>query len=1728
MQERPDNNADASRDPSAAPTALGRFSNAVRAWFDQAFPQGPTAIQQRAWQAIGDGDNVLVIAPTGSGKTLAAFLHSIDQLIGKKTAAGAAGTSAAATGANAGTAAAGANAIAAATGGSKPKRPKHNASVSTLYISPMKALGADVERNLSVPLAGIARQLGLDEGHPPLRVGLRTGDTPPDERRRLISHPPDILITTPESLYLMLTSKARETLRGIDTVIVDEVHAIAGSKRGAHLALSLERLDDLLEKPAQRIGLSATVRPPEEVARFLGGVHAVRIVRDESAPALAVDVRVPVRDMTAISPSGNSGSPSIWPYIESSILDEVEAHKSTIVFVNSRGLCEKLTARLNELYARRHGLGTEAFVADGDGANAATIDGIDGDGPSAAFNDPADTPDGHQAMSSLLGGTLSLGRGAPARIAKAHHGSVSKDRRQLIEAELKRGELRCVVATSSLELGIDMGDVDLVLQVAPPLSVASGLQRIGRANHQVGGRSHGIIYPRVRTDIVDAAVAAEGMAEGAIERTVLASNALDVLAQQTVAAAAMEPDGIEADAWFTTVRRAANYATLTRDAFDSVVAMLAGAYNSAELAEFSPRVTYDGARGLIVPRPNAQRLAVTAAGTIPDRGMFPVMLPQSDGKGGRRRVGELDEEMVMESRVGDVITLGTSPWRITEIGRDRVLVVPAEGRTSRLPFWHGDSVGRPFDAGCVKGAFVRAAAAALETAAHAEAAQADALAQADTSAQEKAETSRLPIAPDFEQRLVRDGLDDNARRNLVELVALQRQATGAVPTDRTLVAEQCTDETGDWRLILHSPFGRRVHLPWALAVSARIRETLGFDPEALAADDGIMLRIPMTEETMPTADVFRFDPEDVGDIAQRNVETTALFAARFRECAARALTMTPPSPGKRAPLWQQRLKGGQLLEAARNNPGFPLLAEAARECLTEAYDIDGLKQVMAWLNAGDVRIVEAHTASPSPFAAPLMFGYVIEHLYDGDLPHAERNASLLAVDATLLGELLGQADPASLVDERAFADVEAVLQRTSGERRATSTEGVFDLLRELGPLTAGEVAQRTEGDADAFLAILAEQHRALAVELNGRAAWIASTDAAPLHESTGVAVPEWALKTIGTSDAAAVPDAGDNPAAADGIPATPGTRAAHPLDELVARFALTNVPFSAEDAAQRLGTGAFPVTESLRRLQDAGRVKPFGSDGRWVAPSVLRRLRRRSQTLAEEAAAPVSPFAYMDFLLQRQGVCCPDSGIDALARAIETFEGFYLPWDVWETAVFPARVADYTPAMLDELLGAGDVLWCCRAGSDDGATGAKAAKDKSKSKPEIAFFPTDSSLAPVVVDADFEVEEPLEPAAFVSADDAGGATAKTAAAQMTRALAAVGPADFATLARAVRASEGGDAGPSNDELVDALRDAVLAGRATCDSFQYVRSGQLAAGSAGATAKKPPEAQPLRRTSSRRGLRSSMNSAAKRAHREQSVALRSFQNATAGTWAALAPTLEGDTARALGLVEGLLDCYAVVTRDIALHAHVPGALGGIYPVLRAMEDSGDLVRGLFVDCMGPAQFCELETLERIRAAAAEDDDPVASSDGGAADAVTVIAAEDPLWLYGSAVPWPDIAFEAAGDSPALDVARLTVRAKKAPGSLLAVHRGKPTLLASAKLKNLVAFTVDDILLEHSAQALIARTERALKAQGSAGARTKVQIETLNGIPVNDTPFAEALRAQGLVWTPEGLRLYVNPF
>ena len=1720
---------------SGACAALERFSTPVRDWFGEAFSE-PTPAQARAWDAIAAGCNALVIAPTGSGKTLAAFLFAIDRLAREKLAAAEAG---------------------------EPWR----AGVRVLYVSPLKALGADVERNLQRPLAAIAERA---DALPAITTVQRTGDTTPDERRRIQRNPPDVLITTPESLYLMLTSQAREALRTVQAVIVDEVHALAGSKRGAHLALSLERLDGLLEQPAQRIGLSATVRPAETVARFLGGAQPVQVVQAPGSAALRVQVRVPVEDMTAIpaygapgaggatgvrcehgggprrapieeawksdralraamgqgasgaaaaSPDSRAGSSSLWPHIEAAILDEVLAHRSTIVFVNSRGLCEKLTARLNELYVKRAGLAAAHSETAGWWAEAGSASGGD-EGPVAYRSD--------------MGASSLLAEGAPPVVAKAHHGSVSKEKRRAVEQELKRGELPCVVATSSLELGIDMGEVDLVLQVAPPPSVASALQRVGRANHQVGATSEGIMYPRTRTEVIDAAVVAEGMREGAIELTALVANPLDVLAQQTVAAVAMGP--LPAGEWLAMVRRAANFADLPRAAFDAVLDMLAGRMASGDLAEFGPRLLWDRSTDVLEPRPGSQRLAVTAAGTIPDRGMFSVVLPEGDGRAGRRRVGELDEEMVMESRVGDIIALGTSTWRIAEITGDRVMVEPAPGRSARLPFWHGEAIGRPSGLGRSRGAFVRQVAAGVGDGG-----------ELDAAARE---------------RLEGDGLDRRAISNLAALLEAQRQATGTVPTDKQLVVERCQDESGDWRVILHSPYGRRVHEPWALAVADRIQREHGFDPQVMAGDDGLVVRFPLTVETLPGAELFRFDPAEAEAIVRAKIGSTALFATRFRECAARALLMTPTAPGKRAPLWQQRLKAGQLLEAARREDGFPIMVEAARECLQDVFDMAALRQLLGQLEAGQVRMAEVDTTVPSPFAAPLIFGYVTEHLYEGDLPHAERRASLLAVDPGLLGELLGGGDVGALLDPEVVRQVQAQLQHAAAGWQARGAEGAADLLRTLGPLDAAEVAARLEGDvapddAEALLRDLEQAHRAFPCAIGGVPRWAAADDGPRLHAVLGVEVPGW----VAEGEAGAAP-------------------VERGLDGLVARYARTHGPFCAEAAARRLGLGTALVGESLGRLAAEGVVEPIsyvadgcgceegavgkgaaegdgegaaaeakGAEGAtgaragaaasaaraWVDSGVLRRLRSRSLDRARQAVEPVPAAAYARFLLDRQALGAGEGmleGVEGVAEVIAQFEGVFLPAEAWEAEVLPRRVRRYRAGLLDELVASGEVLWLAQRDEPTGGAG----HPHSVAEPgyRVAFYPADSPLAPLPAGL-AEAPAPsvaLEPGQPDAADEAPSVPQA-----LHRLMAEQGPLAFPQMVDGVR----GMLAPqdvTSAQVAEALAHLVGRGAAASDSLAFVRAGGIRparAASSQGIGQQPPAAR--RRAHSRRSR--SAYADAKRQMRQQAAAQvasrMAFDEALGGQWSLRVPDQVPSTVRALALVESMLDRYGLVTRDIALLDGVPGGLSAVYPVLRQMEDAGDLLRGMFVEGLGPAQFAARETVDALRAAAAEGE-----GDGGCDAAGTgvrasgacefaVLAADDPASLYGAGLPWPAIAAEAVGGGArADDASLLAAKPSRRAGALVVLADGAPVLYAGLRLKVLLAFTADEGLLAAAVEALAAFVVADAKRRGSGAAREKILVSTVNGAPVLGTPLADLLQQAGFVRQPDGMRLYINPF
>lgn len=1444
---------------------LQKFGPATQDWFRGAFP-APTNAQKGAWESVSSGRNALVVAPTGSGKTLSAFLFAIDRVFREK----------------------GPEVVQAApkrrgTRATSAKAPAPNTRI--LYISPLKALGVDVERNLRSPLVGIgqsARRLGIDV--PNVTVGVRSGDTSSSDRRKLVTDPPDILITTPESLYLMLTSQAAETLRGVHTVIIDEVHAVAATKRGAHLAVSLERLDALLDGPAQRIGLSATVRPIDEVARFLGGSQPVDIVAPKATKAFDLSVVVPVDDMLNPPPPPGSPTPdeagdgewfserpestemagSVWPHVEEAIVDRILQRRSTIVFANSRRLAERLTGRLNEIYAERVGI----------------------DVPEPTV------PAGIMAQAGASAGVAAI-------LAKAHHGSVSKEQRAQVEDELKSGLLRCVVATSSLELGIDMGSVDLVIQVESPPSAASGLQRVGRAGHQVGEVSRAALFPKHRSDVLHTAVVTERMLAGRIEAISVPQNPLDILAQQTVAASAL--GAIDVEEWFETVKRSAPFRSLPRSAYEATLDLLAGRYPSDEFAELRPRLVWDRDAGTLTGRPGAQRVAVTSGGTIPDRGLFGVFVA---GESQNARVGELDEEMVYESRVNDVFTLGTTSWRIVEITHDRVNVVPAFGQPGKLPFWHGDGIGRPAELGEALGKFSR-----------------------DLAGTDRAKA---------EERLRESGLDDNAITNLLAYLAEQREATGSLPTDKTLTVERSRDEVGDWRIILHSPYGMQVHSPWALAVNARIRERLGVEGAAVASDDGIIARVPDAAAEPPGADLFVFEPDELEQIVTDEVGGSALFASRFRECAARALLLPRLNPNRRSPLWQQRQRSAQLLEVAKRHPAFPIILETLREVLQDVYDLPALLRLTRQIGERRIRLVEITTSQPSPYARDLLFGYVGAFMYEGDSPLAERRAAALSVDPALLSELLGKVEMRELLDPDVIAQFEREAQRLDPDRRARGVEGVADLLRILGPLDAAEVAARldTEGDAlaeaEQHLAALVDERRAIRVTIAGVARTAGIEDAGRLRDALGAALP------VGIPNAFLEP-------------------LADPLGDLVARFARTHAPFTTDAVAQRLGVGVAVARLTLQRLESQGRLASGfflpeasggarGDDTEWCDVEVLRRLRMRSLAAIRGSVEPVPPAAYARFLPVWQHLGRPLEGIDGVLAVIEQLAGVPIPASAWESLVLPSRVADYSPALLDELTATGEVVWSGH-GTLPGRDGW------------IALHPAEA--------APFTLQDP---------DDADDPAPDSLEARLLAALEG-GGAYFAAQLKQL-------AGAENEQSVnDALWALTWAGRVTNDTFAPVRTLLSGGGQSHRVARRAPRARMYRGAAMPR---------ATSAPRPPSLG---------GRWSLL-PAREPDpAARATATASLLLDRYGVVTRGAVQSEGVPGGFAQVYRILAGFEEAGHCRRGYVIEKLGAAQFAASATVDRLREFAAVADPPPLRT--------VTLAATDPANPYGAALGWPAI-------------------------------------------------------------------------------------------------------------------------
>ena len=1790
--------------------ALSHFSAPVRDWFRAAF-SAPTAAQEGAWESIRNGNNTLIIATTGSGKTLAAFLWALDALHREHEAGTAGGT-------------------------------------RILYISPLKALGADVERNLRAPLAGITHLSGNETGEPSISVGVRSGDTPARERRQLISNPPDILITTPESLYLMLTSAARNTLAGVTTVIVDEIHNLAATKRGAHLAVSLERLDALLTKPAQRIGLSATVENPEAVARFLGGIQPVTIMSRPVAKEWDLRLSVPVPDMAALggandygqglyapseyassevqggagsasmpqgvaqpAPSaanapasalytledaigvfpgqesgqetdqaypaqeGNNAAPkntltipeeslretpdserpetSIWPRVQERIVDYIENNRSTIVFVNSRGLAEKLTAALNAIHLRR----------------VLAKQGISPEDYAAGISDIAEVPP----------------------LARAHHGSVSKEQRTLIEEALKGGTLRCVVATSSLELGIDMGHVDLVIQVAAPPSVASALQRVGRAGHRVGEISRGFFYPKHRGDLLGATVTLAGMRSGTLEPLAIPINPLDVLAQQTVAACALGP--ISVDSWYEALRRSAPYAELPRALFDSVLEMLAGRYPSDEFAELRPRIIWDrtpteqAPSGSIEGRPGAQRLAVTSGGTIPDRGLFPVYLVSGDEERGPKRVGELDEEMVYESRAGEVITLGASSWRIEEITHDAVRVSPAPGQPARLPFWHGDRMGRPYALGVQTGAFTRALSSLDAT---------------DSAA--------------ARQQLEQLGLDTWAVDNLLAYLREQRESTGAVPSDTRMIVERHRDELGDWRVVLHSPLGYGVHAPWALAVRARIEERYGVDASVMASDDGLILRLPAMEDVPPGADLFLFDPDELEAIVTERVGDSALFASRFRENAARALLLPRRDPGKRTPLWQQRQRAAQLLDVARKYPDFPVLLETARECLQDVYDVPALVQVHRSLQSRAVSMLEVETNDPSPFARTLLFEYVAEHLYDGDAPAAERRAAALSLDPALLAELLGSSGLRDLLDPAVLVQTQQRLQRTGERYRACGVEGVADLLRQLGPLSARELSLRLRAESAAhgsqdfgagdFSGAEDSENKDSEHYGEGSGAHASTAEAHALAEelvrsrrafsfmgaADGSAEPQLYYAVV--EDAARLRDGlGIMPAAA--LPAALLESVAEPLEDLVSRYARTHIPFMAQQAAEHFSrltpVGVGVLTPVLQRLQQQRRLssgeflpevlRASGAVGvEWVDAQVLRTIRARSLAALREEIEPVSAQVYGVFLPSWQnvrslsvriaqtlpeasaygafmpsrraatvvgervaplGTAAPNpatptsaaengtedsaSAAEDLLTAIDQLAGVRVPASALETLILPARVPGYQPHMLDELMASGRVFF-----TGAGQLGGGSAQ---KSDGWIRLHLSESSSLTLGEEYPEQLVRAENPELWEALQTPG-----TLEHAIYEALAHGGlfvPAlreRVAQLMSAAAPSGQVVTFPDAAEVSAALWRLVWAGAVTNDSFAPVRAML-----AGVRSAHPTPATPARL--SRVGRRGAGRIAAARASMgngmaggfgtdsygsggySASVAGRGLRSLRAGlhTVPTIAPQDSGRFSRvdtllqepveatvaALARADLLLDRYGVLTRGCLQVEDSAGGFSQLYRIYSAAEDRALVRRGYFIEGLGAAQFAAPATVDLLRSTADNLSIPAGPQGFGASAytpqrtdtervygtfTVTLLAATDPANPYGAALSWPAIP-SFAGEGAGV----VKHRPARKAGACVVLVDGALVLYVERGAKTLLAFTTDPVLLEAAAPALARLV--------SAGGAEKISVEKVNDVELLST-------------------------
>jgi ATP-dependent Lhr-like helicase len=1454
-----------------APDALELFHPVTARWFRAVF-EGVTAPQREGWPAIARGESTLILAPTGTGKTLTAFLWCLDKLMLRSPAE---------------------EVAAPAVEGCR-----------VVYISPLKALAVDVERNLRSPLAWIANMAQRDGVAVRLpEISVRTGDTSQKERARFKRHPGEILITTPESLYLLLTSDAGEALRSVETVIIDEIHALVPTKRGAHLALSLERLEAMCGRRLQRIGLSATQRPLEEVARFLGGAEGgaavdgggreretqipfgndkqsggdekegsadgvagvryrpVTIVNAGARKVLQLSVEVPVEDMAKLGeieelPSGAASQgpkrTSIWQSIHPRLLEIVRARTSTLIFVNARRVAERLAGALNEL--------------------------------------------------------------AGESIARAHHGSLAAAQRSEIEELLKAGRLRALVCTSSLELGIDMGAIDLVIQIEAPPSVASGMQRIGRAGHQVGAPSTGIIFPKYRADLIACAAVTQAMHEGHVESTRFLRNPLDVLAQQMVAMVARPPGevretaaarkrlhptpaqsarmhgapadiavgsefeeqevGISYEALLALVRSAAPFAALSEAAFVGVLDMLAGRYPSDEFAELRPRVTWDRTRNWITPRKGVKGIAILNGGTIPDRGLYGVFL---SGSTKPLRVGELDEEMVFEARTGETFVLGASTWRIDEITHDRVLVSPAPGEPGKMPFWHGDQAGRPIEFGRRIGALVR-------------------------------ELRAMPRSAAVAKLTREHDLDEKAAENVLRYLADQELATVEVPDDRTIVIERVRDELGDWRVCVLTPFGSRVHTPWAMAVTAKLKAA-GMDVETMWSEDGFVLRFPESDGP-PDVEVVSMEAEEAAELVMQHLGSTALFAAKFRESAARALLLPRRRADGRTPLWQQRKRSYDLLSVAARYPGFPMLLEAYRECLRDVFDMPALMETLKAVQGRSIRVHVVDSRTPSPFAGALLFSYVANYIYDGDAPLAERRAQALSIDQDQLRELLGDADLRELLDAAAIEETEEQLQclvegyRARGNTLAAGADGVHDLLLRLGDLTREELAARSFGlDLAATIDRLVRARRALEVQVAGGKRLIGVEDAARFRDALGVPLPPG----LPTAFLERVPDA---------------------LLDIVRRYARTHGPFATGDVAERYGLSKAVVEVVLQRLVGMGRVieggfRPGGVNREWIDAEVLRTVRRKSLAKLRKEVEPVEQSTLARLFTRWQGVVQPRRGLDALLDAIENLQGAPLPASLLETEILPARIAGYKAADLDTLVAAGEVVWVGLEplGERDGRVGLYLAEK-----------------LPLLWGAGSRKQE-------VGSSEALGERELA----IVEFLRGSGASFFQTV-------HDGVGGGYPGETLDALWSLVWRGMLTNDAMHALR----------AYCERPSG-------SKSRGAKRSHQQTGFRSRRTTPPTAQGRWSLNVGAFDPERNTAARQTAWSHAMAQQLLTRYGVVFRETAHAEGLPGGFSAVYDVMKALEESGRVRRGYFAADLGATQFAMPAAVDLLRSLRVRNED-----------------------------------------------------------------------------------------------------------------------------------------------------------